>query len=378
MSKIEWTEKTWNPIAGCDKVSPGCDHCYALTMSHRLSNIEHSAAKYGGTTKKAGHKTAWTGQINLSEKDLSYPLKIKKPTTFFVNSMSDLFHVGVPFEYIDRVFAVMALCPQHTFQILTKRPERMTEYWADNNRMAYIMTELDLIGEDPSMFEQACDTSMRIMGTDYLPNVWLGTSVEDQKRADERIPHLLACPAAVRFLSCEPLLGPITLECMAVNGWDATDCLRGIGTGSDNGKIVPTKVNKIHWVITGGESGHGARPSHPDWIRSIRDQCAEAGVPFFFKQWGEWASGYKSMTDGVMHFRQFENFGQWVDKASTWVQGGICLDKNGQQLKNGRDFMGARDNGHFPVTIMHKVGKKAAGSLLDGIEHKEYPNPINR
>lgn len=255
MSKIQWTERTWNPIAGCTPVSPGCLHCYAAAMSHRLEAMGN--ARYRGLTVLRNGILTFDSTINLGGDALMIPMKVRKPAMFFVNSMSDLFHEGVPFEFIDRVFAVMALCPRHVFQVLTKRPERMAEYLASPTveyRIACISVAMQ---DDRSRFVNQCGTH----GGWLLRNVWLGASVEDQQRADERIPHLLRCPAAVRFLSVEPLLGPVDLR----------DHLDG---------------NPPGWVITGGESGPRARPCGVNWIRSIVAQCQAAGVPVFVKQLG--------------------------------------------------------------------------------------------
>ncbi|MDH4350811.1 MAG: phage Gp37/Gp68 family protein [Gemmatimonadota bacterium] len=210
-SAIEWTDSTWNPVTGCGKVSPGCKHCYAETFAERWRGIP-------------GHPYEQGFDLRLWPDRLELPLTWKKPRTIFVNSMSDLFHEKVPPDFIQKVFSTMERAPWHTFQILTKRSERLAEL------------AVDLI---------------------WPPNVWMGVSIETAKyrcRAD----HLRKVPAAVRFLSLEPLLGPLgTLD------------LAG-----------------IHWVIVGGESGPGARPIEAKWVREIRKQCRAAGVPFFFKQWG--------------------------------------------------------------------------------------------
>jgi protein gp37 len=220
-SKIEWCDATWNCLAGCSIVSPGCHHCYAMHMAARLEAM--GQAKYAGTTKKAKGKTLWTGKINLDEKALEIPLKKKKPTRYFVNSMSDLFHDDVPEAFIDRCFAVMALCPQHTFQVLTKRVDRMRAYFADSateDRIDEIACDeghkrdLGLGAKEGDLLQS--EDWVRFGRGGYvelpLPNVWLGVSVEDQQRADERIPLLLETRAAVRFLSVEPLLGSVQLS----------------------------------------------------------------------------------------------------------------------------------------------------------------------
>ena len=233
-TKIEWTDATWNPVTGCTKVSEGCDHCYAETIAHRFAG---TAAYPNGF------------DVTLRPERLDQPLRWQRPRRIFVNSMSDLFHKDVPDEYIARVFAVMALAPHHTFQVLTKRPGRMRSLL------------------NSQAFRQALDEELWGYGVAEtawpLPNVWLGTSVENQKWADVRIPQLLATPAAVRFLSCEPLLGPVDLF-----AWNI-----------DRGA-------RVDWVIVGGESGPHARPMHPDWARHLRDDCLTAGIAFHFKQWG--------------------------------------------------------------------------------------------
>lgn len=238
MSKIEWTGETWNPITGCTKVSPGCTNCYAEIMARRLKAMGLSQYQ-----QVINGKGKWSGHIEFVESTLDVPLKRKKPQIYFVNSMSDLFHPMVGIEWLNKIWFIMAQTPQHTYQILTKRATGL---------------ELQVSG------------LVRKYGV--LPNVWLGVSVEDQQRANERIPWLLRTPAAVRFLSCEPLLGSIDLDMV----WPG-----GMPYPMD-GPYVPT----IHWVIVGGESGPKARPMNPEWARSIRDQCQAANVPFFFKQWG--------------------------------------------------------------------------------------------
>lgn len=226
-SRIEWTEATWNPITGCTRVSPGCDHCYAVRHTHRLESC--GQAKYAGLTvlNRKGQRH-FNGKVLCHEHELERPLAWGRPLVIFVNSMSDLFHPEVPDKFIRRVFETMEQADWHTFQILTKRPER------------------------------AADLSPALP---WPENIWLGTSVEDA-RVKERIRHLRQTGAAVKFLSCEPLIGP--LPRLALSG--------------------------IDWVITGGESGAGARPMAADWVRQIRNRCIDRGVPHFFKQWGQLAN----------------------------------------------------------------------------------------
>lgn len=216
-SAIEWTEATWNPVTGCTKVSPGCDNCYAERLAYRLQAMGNPR-----------YRNAF--DLTLHHDQVGLPLRWRDPRTVFVNSMSDLFHDDVPDDFIAKVFATMQEAHWHTFQILTKRPGRMAS-WTRRHR------------------------------PDPLPNVWLGTSVEDQRWAGIRLPKLLEAPASVRFLSCEPLL-------------EALDLTGFLETGG------------IHWVIVGGESGPAHRKILPKWARSLRDQCVRAEVPFFFKQWG--------------------------------------------------------------------------------------------
>jgi len=258
---IEWTEATWNPLAGCTAVSPGCDRCYAARdASGRLVHLP----LYAGLAK-AG---VFTGEVRLAPERLDQPLRWRKPRRIFVNSMSDLFHEKVPDEYIARVFATMAAAEQHTFQVLTKRHGRMRALLSSEQFQGAVQgLRLDLVGLTLPWAKWP------------LPNVWLGVSAEDQHWADIRIPVLLDTPAAVRWISAEPLLGPIELQwCAGINAIEQ-DWIAG-GTGAAH--------PFLDWVVVGGESGPGARPIHPDWAGDLRDQCTGAGVPFLFKQWGEW------------------------------------------------------------------------------------------
>lgn len=233
---ISWTDQTWNPIRGCSRVSEGCRHCYA---EHQAARFSGPGQPYEGLVTVANGHPQWTGTIAFVEKHLLDPLKWKQPRRIFVNSMSDLFHENVTDEMRHRIFGVMQECPHHTFQILTKRPAGMLAF------------------AEAQMAGGFCWP---------LPNAWLGVSVENQKAADERIPLLLQTPAAVRFVSCEPLLGPVGL---------ANHFPHAHGMRDDR-----------FWVICGGESGPGARPMDPDWARSLRDQCQASGVSFFMKQMG--------------------------------------------------------------------------------------------
>lgn len=286
-SKIEWTDATWNPVTGCSVISPGCTNCYAMRLAG--TRLKHHESRAGLTRDtKAG--PVWTGEVRFNEVWLTQPLQWKRPRMVFVCAHGDLFHEDVPDAWIDRVFAVMALTPQHTYQVLTKRSARMRAYmdalgasdWQarlGNTRRVSLATRLG--GRPPWP----------------LPNVWLGVSAEDQHRADERIPDLLATPAAVRLVSAEPLLGPIDFnripmpqdegrECSALEGHEIAGML-----GNAIGWIPP-----LDWIIVGGENG--PRMMRAEWAQSIRDQCANADVPFFFKQWGTCLPAGQAMANG--------------------------------------------------------------------------------
>ncbi len=275
MSDIEWTDETWNPVTGCTKVSPGCAHCYAETFAERFRGVP-------------GHPFEQGFDLKLWPERLTKPFTWKKPRKVFVNSMSDLFHEDVPFEFIDRVFAVMALTPQHTYQVLTKRPERMRRYltWAGEmlNRQGAVQHVLDV---QHARGEWGLDNSEwpkgrpQLTGRWPLLNVWLGTSVENQHWADIRIPELLATPAAVRFLSCEPLLGPLDLR-----PWLTRVPTSGDGWRLTGGTALAIADIVLDWVIVGGESGPKAQAFDLAWARSIVSQCRAAGVPVFVKQLG--------------------------------------------------------------------------------------------
>lgn len=284
---IEWTDATWNPIRGCSRVSEGCRNCYAESVANRFKG---QGQPYEGLIARTGQ---WNGNITVVDHLLDQPLRWRKPRRIFVNSMSDLFHETVPDDVIHAVFSVMAQATQHTFQILTKRPERMRD----------VLTLWDRIGITGNYFHGH-----------PLPNVWLGVSVEDQATADERIPLLLQTPAAVRWISAEPLLGPIDFS--------------GMWVPHANPAVHESMLEALDWVVVGGESGKNARPMQLDWALSLRDQCQSAGVPFFFKQWGEHAPNWFCDGDG-----KYDGGPIWMDR----------------------------------------MGKKAAGRLLDGREWNEYP-----
>lgn len=291
---IEWTDATWNPVTGCTKVSQGCKNCYAARVWDRLAAMPNTAY--------SGRKFT---DVQCHEDRLSQPLRWKRPRRIFVNSMSDLFHDAVPESFLDKVFLTMESAQQHTFQILTKRPEAMRDYMIKR----------------------------QARGDKTLPNVWLGVSVEDQVTANDRIPFLIDTPAAIRWISAEPLLGSIVL-----------------GSASMAFGLRPWRLD---WVVVGGESGPNARPMHPNWARSLLNQCGSEKVKFLFKQWGEWIS--------VLD-RDAEDPDWRADYSKMQRDGDVFLNVAG-----GSGF-------HGPVLhVMRRVGKQKAGRVLDGITWDEYP-----
>lgn len=327
-TKIEWTDATWNPITGCTLVSNGCTNCYAATLAAtRLRN--HSSRK-GLARQNAEGVAKFTGEVRFNEQWLDQPLKMKKARMIFVCAHGDLFHEDVPEEWIYKIFAVMAMSPQHTFQVLTKRPERMHRYMSSPTMPGAVWGWMGDI--DHKRFVENARMPWP------LPNVWLGTSVEDQETAEKRIPHLLAAPAALRFLSCEPLLGEIDLCNLKMEGTERT---LNAFTGLDS-KGVAHFDDGVEWLIAGGESGSHARPINRNWVRLFRDHCAEYEVPFHFKQWGTWFPISEIDTSGAQSFlSKGKRPGEWI---------------------------------HFDDCEMSvRVGKKIAGRYLDGVIHDGFP-----
>jgi len=286
-SAIEWTGHTWNPIIGCSVVSPGCTNCYAMKQAERINRMNlasNRASSYAGLVDIRKSGAVWTGEVKRVVNRLDQPLRRKKPTTYFVNSMGDLFHEDVPDHWIDQVFSVMVRCPRHKFQVLTKRAERMREYASASDLAMRLSDAIDDEWRDGRRGEP-------IVGLP-LDNVWLGVSVEDQRRAETRIPALLRTPAAMRWISAEPLLGFVDLTYILADvshlGETRVDALKGSATiGAVNGVGgIASGISNLDWIVCGGESGDGFRPLDLDHARELRDQCAAAGVPFFFKQVG--------------------------------------------------------------------------------------------
>jgi protein gp37 len=345
-TNISWTDATWNIITGCTLVDEGCRNCYAAHLAANWPALARHPSRAGLARNNADGVAKFTGEVRFNEQWLDQPLRWKKPRRIFVCAHGDLFHESVPDEWIDRVFVVMALAPHHSFQVLTKRTERMR--W-------YLSRADDQWHGSPESF---ADRFLAAMDKNYawineiddiqwpLPNVWVGTSINDQDSADLRIPHLLATPAAIRFVSAEPLLGPVVLpgltpyaspgHCISIDGdwWHAP--------GS-----CPNCRPSLDWVITGGESGKNARPAHPDWFRSLRDQCVAAGVAFHFKQWGAWADLFDH--EGRRDWMLMHHDGSLDVPDYRWPD---------------------EQNGECAIV---RVGTKRAGHLLDGVAWQQFP-----
>ncbi len=346
-SAIEWTNASWNPIRArnratgkvgwfCEHASQGCRFCYA-----ERQNVRAGASGGNGVEYRAQDRDQV--EIFLDEKTLTQPLRWTRPRKIFPCSMTDLFGDWVTDAVLDRMFAVMAVTPQHTYQVVTKRAERANTYICTRagDWELYLPEALVSVG-----LGEMRGLAARVCVKWPLPNLWLGVSCEDQATADERIPLLLQTPAAVRFVSAEPLLGPIDLIGTFARFQDKPR----------NGCAVPLGRQLVDWVIVGGESGAGARPMHPDWARSLRDQCAAAGVAFFFKQWGEWRPPLPT-----------ERYDTSKGRASAPP---AFLVANDGTVHCFTETAGEKARG------MLRVGKAKAGRLLDGRTHDEFPMTI--
>lgn len=324
---IVWTGETVNITRGCSLESDGCKNCYAMAMAGRFSG---SGLPYEGLVIKTTQGYKWTGKLLLVPAMLSDLLRKTKPRTIFIDSMSDLFHDAVPESYIDKFFAVAALTQQNTYQLLTKRAERARDYLQRLQARAVEVTSGLLEDADVYPFPKGSlqwrEASYKIelaIADGPLKNVHMGVSAENQAMAKRRVAALVEAPAAIRWISIEPMLGPIDLT-----PWLQRQC---------DGMPV------IHWVVVGGESGPNSRPMHPAWPRALEEQCAGAKVAFLFKQWGSWVGGTGSKSG-------------WI-----YLQNGAhtCGDKNTHEWGDG--------------TISQNVGKKVAGRMLDGVQHDGYP-----
>lgn len=333
---IQWTDATWNPLRGCSRVSEGCRHCYAETVAKRFNG---PGMPYEGLVNAQGR---WNGRVKVVEEHLLDPLRWKRPRRVFVNSMSDLFHESVSDETINRIFAVMALSPQHTFQVLTKRPERMRAYmdvlsryptdhcWAHALRSFRVFVEGDRLTH--------ADIPMK--------NVWLGVSVEDQASADVRIPLLLQTPAATRFLSVEPLLGPVTFRRRTLGiGADCDACqVRGVSVDEDGccqSCGTDALWHGLDWVIVGGESGHGARPCALEWIGGIVKQCRAAAVPVFVKQLGAYVVSTERAAEDRDELLEIDVTRKWPEERWLWRAG--LMDRKGGDMSEWPDDLRVRE-----------------------------------
>ncbi|MCK4640417.1 MAG: phage Gp37/Gp68 family protein [Candidatus Marinimicrobia bacterium] len=388
MTKIEWTDKSLNHIAGCTKKSEGCLNCYSEKMSVRQAGMEKKRIREGRNDIEPHYANVITAgrfnnhiHVRADWDRLMKPLQWKKPKMIFVNSMADTFHPDVPDEYIDSLWLMMALCSSiqrykndnmdepvgephgHCFQILTKRPERMQKYLTERCLSEIIQDATDkLFGEGMGEWEDW--VHWNIENHKVLPNVWLGVSVENQKTADERIPWLLKTPASVRFISAEPLLEYINF--INLKGKKDSNTL---SIDATIGKVIHNdftftseKINKLDQIIVGGESGSNARPMHPDWVRSIRDQCEKAGIAFFFKQWGAWCPG-KATGEDCEHFKNSYRFPNGEIVSLPRYGNHECY-----QWKTGEFKKWATGE-----LVSFKTGKKKAGNVLDGKIYEEYP-----
>lgn len=330
---IEWADATWNPLAGCSVVSPGCGDCYAMRRVAPRLAANPATPHYAGTVKKTKTGYVWTGKIGVAaDSVLLKPLSWSKPHLIFVNSTSDLFHPNVPDEVIDRIFAVMMLADRHTFQILTKRPERMRDYVLDLPvRASKVVQAAIVLGIlDPrlaSFFEAVPQIALR--------NVWLGASIEDEQHSDERRQPMwrISQKGWTTFVSYEPALGPVSWA-----GWEFLD-----------------------QVISGGETGSRAHPSHPDWHRAARDFCAENDIAYFFKQWGNWIAVLDRDREDPDWRADYSGEFNQARKGIAWLN-----------LAGGAGFHGERFH------IMRSVKKSDAGRLLDGVEHNAFPTTPQR
>lgn len=318
-SSIEWTDATWSPVTGCTKVSPGCKHCYAeREVEQRWS--KNSRSKFYGRRFT---------DIRVHPEALAQPAAWSRGRRIFVCPRADLFHGEVPFDFIAEVFAAMAATPRHTYQVLTKRASRMLEFFG------WLASEPVRLARMGAMWP--------------LPNVWLGTSIEDNERARERIGDLLRCPAALRFVSAEPLIERLDLT------------LHVVAAIKDR-----PSINLLHWVIVGGESGKDARPMHPEWVDQIRRECADNGWAFFFKQWGEWKEVEARDEDGELATLE-------VDADSPEARKLFNPDTDLLLTIDGRRFTPETLPDDTPGRLMRYVGKRITGQLLDGRYYFNFP-----
>lgn len=363
MSKtsIEWTQEVWNPTTGCNKINPGCKFCYAEVMHKRLMVMQPN--KYS--------RPFLDGAFEHPE-SLLLPLKWKKPRTIFVNSMSDLFHDNISVDYIAQVYAIMFLANQHTYQVLTKRSNRRREILNSLEFMELLHKYINQFHDKYiKRLEQELYFFDDILNGFPFKNIWEGSSTADQASLEAELPHLLETPAYVRFLSAEPLLGPLRLLQTYM-----------LAVGKFPKGHVPKRREGLHWVITGGESGNKARPSHPDWYRSLKTECEAMKIPFFFKQWGKWLPIEQDSPNKIGP--DFKREEEYTDRAEYeielnkflkfWKKRIQVININGLIITPHISMIEPHlaDESLKP-TAVYNYGKKNSGNLLDGEKHLNFP-----
>lgn len=343
-SKIHWTDATWQPVTGCSVISAGCKNCYAMKLAG--GRLRHHPSRAGLTDPSAAGPV-WNGTVRLNEDWLDQPLKWQAPRRIFVCAHGDLFHDAVPDDWIDTVFQIMDIGRRHTFQVLTKRPERMRDFMTDHPEWR-------------------------------LPNVWLGVSAEDAATAAARIPVLMETPAAIRWVSYEPALGPVDFSpwmppvvATWCDGGPESPEIRQLLFAAARGARHrdPDPVPGIDWIVAGGESGAQARPAHPDWYRAARDVCARGAVPFFFKQWGRWMVG-KETTDNRFGLPLVYGDGATFDVASDGadIMLSTAEDHRGPPMRIWKEYWASGDG-----RLLRLAAKSDALPALDGYRHGEFP-----
>lgn len=347
-SSIEWTDHTWNPLTGCSVCSPGCRRCYAMRLAG--TRLKHHPSREGLTIDTPAGPV-WNGKVRYNEQWLDEPLRIRKPSAFFVCAHSDLFHKSVPNWQIDSIIAIMALARHHTFQVLTKRSDRMKAYFWDGGAGGWcerVLAWVEKLKPSDDWNGSVWQARHDLSNSGFLPNVWLGVSAEDQKRLDERVPHLLATPAAKRYVSIEPMVGPITFEGRFIEHPNPMVCINWL--------------EELDGIIVGGESGHDARPLHPEWAYLLRDQAEACEAGFMFKQWGSWVPvSHLSHDDYEKLYFPAPKRDPEATRRCRVPQTVFHPDGHHE------DFY------HKGAMLMFNVGKGRAGRLLDGVEHNWRP-----
>ena len=357
-TKIEWTDASWNPIVGCSIESPGCTNCYAMKDAWR-KNFNPKTPQYHGLTHKVNGKPVWTGEVRFVERKLLEPLSWQKSRMIFVNSMSDLFHENVSDEEIDRIVAVMMVAHWHIFQPLTKRSKRMRDYLLALKESARWLTF-----PHPVFGKEIFDPTVPVTLEEALAHVWWGFTAEDQRRFDLRWHHCrdLAAAGWMIWLSAEPLLEGIDITPALWNFKPCDNCPSPDpkhGISADCCRELDL-LDGPKWVVVGGESGSGARPMHPEWARKIRDDCKNAGVPFLFKQWGDWLPWERA---ALPCWRS--QCGQIEDRYALFPSD---FD-NDPNWDDGLSYIADRDD----HVVFQRVGKRKSGRELDSVTHDAFP-----